>query len=128
MEDSTLFGTIRYTITAGINTTRQRLSFPVKVNIPVAAGHYQMHVQIFDKDTKPNNLMGDGIVDLKKVLRDKEHDGYFPLNFRGRQGTGVIYLELTFYSAVSKRAVWGWSVLQNSHVHYSKIQRDLSSR
>ncbi|KAL0143984.1 C2 domain-containing protein [Mucor lusitanicus] len=70
-----------------------------QVNIPVAAGHYQMHVQIFDKDTKPNNLMGDGIVDLKKVLRDKEHDGYFPLNFRGRQGTGVIYLELTFYSA-----------------------------
>ncbi|OAC99467.1 hypothetical protein MUCCIDRAFT_125248, partial [Mucor lusitanicus CBS 277.49] len=69
-----------------------------QVNIPVAAGHYQMHVQIFDKDTKPNNLMGDGIVDLKKVLRDKEHDGYFPLNFRGRQGTGVIYLELTFYS------------------------------
>ncbi|CAO0797336.1 unnamed protein product [Mucor circinelloides] len=70
-----------------------------QVNIPVAAGQYQMHVQIFDKDTKPNNLMGDGIVDLKKVLRDKEHDGYFPLQFRGRQSTGVIYLELTFYSA-----------------------------
>jgi hypothetical protein len=80
----------------------KKLSFIIfKVNIPVAAGHYQMHVQIFDKDTKPNNLMGDGVVDLTKVLREKEHDGYFPLQYRGRQGAGVIYLELTFYSAVS---------------------------
>lgn len=60
-----------------------------------------MHVQVFDKDTMPNNLMGEGIVDLSKVLREKEHDGYFPLHYRGNQNAGDIYLELTFYSAVS---------------------------
>ncbi|CEP19834.1 hypothetical protein [Parasitella parasitica] len=70
-----------------------------QVNIPVAAGQRQLHVQIFDKDTKPNNLMGDGVIDLTKVLRDKEHDGYFPLRMRGRPDAGLIYLELTFYSA-----------------------------
>ena len=60
-----------------------------------------MQVQIFNRDTNPNNLMGEGVVDLTKVLREKEHDGYFPLRFRGRQGCGDIYLELTFYGAVS---------------------------
>lgn len=60
-----------------------------------------MRAQIFDKDTSPNNLMGEAIIDLTKVLREKEHDGYFPLHYRGRQNCGDIYLELTFYSAVS---------------------------
>lgn len=60
-----------------------------------------MQVQIFNRDTNPTNLMADGIVDLNKVLREKEHDGYFPLHFRGRPGGGDIYLELTFYPAVS---------------------------
>jgi hypothetical protein len=64
------------------------------------AGYHQLNIQIFNKDTNPNNLMAEGVVDLTKVLREKEHDGYFPLTFRGRPGTGVIYLELTFYSAV----------------------------
>lgn len=60
-----------------------------------------MQVSIFDKDTKPINLMGEGVVDLTKVLREKEHDGYFPITLRGRQNCGEIYLELTFYGAVS---------------------------
>lgn len=71
------------------------------MNIPVGVGYHQMHVQIFNRDTNPTNLMADGIVDLNKVLREKEHDGYFPLHFRGRPGGGDIYLELTFYPAVS---------------------------
>jgi hypothetical protein len=62
-----------------------------------------MQVTIFDKDTKPNNLMGEGVIDLTKVLREKEHDGFFPLSFRGRQNCGEIYLELTFYGAVCIR-------------------------
>ncbi|KAG2230147.1 hypothetical protein INT48_004017 [Thamnidium elegans] len=70
-----------------------------QVNIPVAAGIHQMHVQIFDKDTKPNNLMGEGVIDLTRVLREKEHDGYFPLQYKGRPNCGDIYLELTFYLA-----------------------------
>ncbi|KAI9485462.1 MAG: C2 domain-containing protein [Benjaminiella poitrasii] len=75
-----------------------------QVNIPISAGHHQLQIQIFDKDNRnPNNLMADGIVDLQKVFRDKEHDGYFPLNIRGRPSTGIIYLELTFYSAVKKK-------------------------
>ncbi|KAI8637197.1 C2 domain-containing protein [Parasitella parasitica] len=80
-----------------------------QVNIPVAAGQRQLHVQVFDKDTKPNNLMGDGVVDLAKVLRDKEHDGYFPLQMCGRPTTGLIYLELTFYSAVSVLRFKQWN-------------------
>ncbi|GAA5809970.1 hypothetical protein MFLAVUS_003385 [Mucor flavus] len=70
-----------------------------QVNIPVAVGIHQMHVQIFDKDTKPNNLMGEGVIDLTRVLREKEHDGYFPLQYKGRPNCGDIYLELTFYLA-----------------------------
>jgi hypothetical protein len=66
-----------------------------------------MHVQIFDRDTNnPNNLMAEGVVDLNKVLREKEHDGYFPLQYRGRQGCGDIYLELTFYTAVSQISIF----------------------
>lgn len=61
-----------------------------------------MHVQIFDRDTNsPNNLMAEGVVDLTRVLREKEHDGYFSLSYLGRPGCGELYLELTFYTAVS---------------------------
>ncbi|KAI7900877.1 C2 domain-containing protein [Cokeromyces recurvatus] len=74
-----------------------------QVNIPVSAGHHQLHIQIFDRDNNnPNNLMAEGIVDLQKVFRDKEHDDYFPLNLHNRPSTGVIYLELTFYAAVNQ--------------------------
>ncbi|KAI8344905.1 C2 domain-containing protein [Choanephora cucurbitarum] len=72
-----------------------------QVNMPVPAGHHHLHVQIFDKDQNPANLMAEGVVDLSRVLQEKEHDGYFPLQARGRPHCGDIYLELTFYSAVS---------------------------
>lgn len=70
------------------------------MNIPVTGGQHSLIVQVFDKTTQPNNLMADGVIDLSKVFRESEHDGYFPLLSKGRPG-GVIYLELTFYSAVS---------------------------
>ncbi|KAI8879333.1 hypothetical protein K501DRAFT_193913 [Backusella circina FSU 941] len=72
-----------------------------QVNIPVAAGQHQMVVQIYNKDSNPANLMADGVIELNKVLREKEHDGYFSLSTRGRPGPGKIYLELTFYPSVS---------------------------
>ncbi|CAO3661612.1 unnamed protein product [Rhizopus stolonifer] len=67
-----------------------------QVNIPIGHGTYQMKVEIFDKDINPVNLMAEEIVDLSKVIREKEHDGYFPMKYRGQPG-GEIYLELTFY-------------------------------
>ncbi|KAI8979515.1 C2 domain-containing protein [Mycotypha africana] len=72
-----------------------------QVNIPISIGQHELHIQLFDKTTSPSNLMAEGLVDLRKVLKEKEHDGYFPLSFRGKPGAGVIYLELTFYSAVN---------------------------
>lgn len=85
-----------------------------------------MHVQIFDKDTKPNNLMGEGVIDLTRVLREKEHDGYFPLQYKGRPNCGDIYLELTFYLAVSSHPPPSFIVLFNGVFNtflFSNIQR-----
>ncbi|KAG0735440.1 hypothetical protein G6F57_009579 [Rhizopus arrhizus] len=76
-------------------------SYPIwddQVNIPISHGPYQMRVQVFNKDMNPNHLMGEAVIDLAKVMREKEHDGYFPLMCRG-QPSGEIYLELTFYLA-----------------------------
>ncbi|KAG0757449.1 hypothetical protein G6F32_010396 [Rhizopus arrhizus] len=75
-------------------------SYPVwddQVNIPISRSHHQqMHIQIFDRDPHPHNLMGEGTIDLSKVIREKEHDGYFLMKHNGQQA-GEIYLELTFY-------------------------------
>lgn len=78
-----------------------------------------MYVQVFDEDSKREDLICEGEVDLSEVLREGEQDckfiwfyvsmcicwleemiAWFPLKYRGK-GSGKIYLELTFYSAVS---------------------------
>ncbi|ORE22129.1 hypothetical protein BCV71DRAFT_172471 [Rhizopus microsporus] len=77
-------------------------SYPIwddQVNIPIRQGQHRLHVQIFDKEANARNLMGEGVVDLTKVLREREHDGYFPVKYQGKHG-GEIYLELTFYPIV----------------------------
>ncbi|CAO3680417.1 unnamed protein product [Rhizopus stolonifer] len=74
-------------------------SYPVwddQVNIPLSHGHQLLHIQIFDRDTNPNNFMGEGMIDLSKVLKEREHDGYFLLKYKG-QPAGEVYLEMTFY-------------------------------
>ncbi|KAI9255288.1 hypothetical protein BY458DRAFT_409030, partial [Sporodiniella umbellata] len=74
-------------------------TYPVwddQVNIPISHDAQQLRIEIFDRDPSPLNLMADGWVDLSKVIREKEQDGYFPLYYRGQPG-GEIYLELTFY-------------------------------
>jgi Ca2+-dependent lipid-binding protein len=63
-----------------------------------------MHIQIFDRDPHPHNLMGEGTIDLSKVIREKEHDGYFLMKHNGQQA-GEIYLELTFYPVVMTRCL-----------------------
>lgn len=63
-----------------------------------------MHIQIFDRDPHPQNLMGEGTIDLSKVIREKEHDGYFLMKHNG-QPAGEIYLELTFYPVVMTRGL-----------------------
>ncbi|KAI9269945.1 C2 domain-containing protein [Sporodiniella umbellata] len=75
-------------------------AYPVwddQVNIQLGQGQqHLLNVQIFDRDMNPNHFMGESNIDLAKVLREREHDGYFPLNLRG-QPAGEIYLEMTFY-------------------------------
>lgn len=87
-----------------------------------------MHVQIFNRDTNPSNLMADGIVDLSKVLRETEHDGYFPLLFRGRPGGGDLYLELTFYQSVSGWFYFYLNEILIQELLRKKSQLDLNSK
>jgi hypothetical protein len=66
----------------------------------VSAGQHQLYVQVFNNDTNPANLMADGVIELAKVFREREHDGFFQMLHRGRPTSGKIYLELTFYPSV----------------------------
>ncbi|KAL0073272.1 hypothetical protein J3Q64DRAFT_1754563 [Phycomyces blakesleeanus] len=69
-----------------------------QVNIPVAANKTKMRVQLFDDDSKREDLISEGEVDLTNVLAGGEQDDWFPLTYKGR-AAGEIYLELTFYAA-----------------------------
>ncbi|CDH56957.1 c2 domain containing protein [Lichtheimia corymbifera JMRC:FSU:9682] len=69
-----------------------------QVNLPVPEKKTKMYVQVFDEDSKREDLICEGEVDLSQVLREGEQDSWFPLKYRGKD-SGKIYLELTFYSA-----------------------------
>ncbi|KAI8391139.1 C2 domain-containing protein [Radiomyces spectabilis] len=71
-----------------------------QVNIPVPEGKTKMRVQLFDEDSKREDLISEGEIDITKAITEGEADDWFPLTYRGRSA-GQIYLELTFYSAVS---------------------------
>ncbi|KAI9247831.1 C2 domain-containing protein [Sporodiniella umbellata] len=69
-----------------------------QVVLPVPPRYKSLIVQVFDEDSKREDLISEGEVDLTKVLEEGEIDDWFPLQYRGRPA-GKIYLELTFYSA-----------------------------
>ncbi|KAI7878966.1 hypothetical protein K492DRAFT_132058 [Lichtheimia hyalospora FSU 10163] len=71
-----------------------------QVNLPVPEGKTKMYIQVFDEDSKQEDLISENTIDLTQVMRDGEADDWFPLQYRGKRA-GEIYLELTFYSAVS---------------------------
>ncbi|ORY94240.1 C2 domain-containing protein [Syncephalastrum racemosum] len=73
-----------------------------QVNIPVPPNKTKLYMQLFDEDSHREDLISEGELDLTKVLREGEQDDWFPLSYRGRKA-GEIYLELTFYSAVSSK-------------------------
>ncbi|ORE12013.1 hypothetical protein BCV72DRAFT_196430 [Rhizopus microsporus var. microsporus] len=66
--------------------------------MPVPEKKKMMVVQIYDEDSKREELISECDLDISKVLEEGEHDGWFPLQYKGRPA-GEIYLEMTFYSA-----------------------------
>ncbi|ORX58157.1 hypothetical protein DM01DRAFT_1283365 [Hesseltinella vesiculosa] len=71
-----------------------------QVNLTVYEGKTKMYVQLFDEDAKREDLISEGEVDLTAVIKDGEQDDWYPLSYKNRRA-GDIYLELTFYAAVS---------------------------
>lgn len=50
-----------------------------QVNIPVAEGKKSMSVQVFDEDSKKEELIGECTIDLIDVFKDGEADGKYNL-------------------------------------------------
>lgn len=66
------FGMIRYSVRP---TSTPYLFFKKKVNLPVPPRYRTVIVQVFDEDSKREELISEGEVDLTKVLEDGEMDG-----------------------------------------------------
>ncbi|KAI9362170.1 C2 domain-containing protein [Pilaira anomala] len=71
-----------------------------QVNLPVPEKKTLVVVQVYDEDAKRQELISECELDISQVLVDGEADDWYPLHYKGRPA-GEIYLELTFYSAVS---------------------------
>ncbi|KAI8140688.1 C2 domain-containing protein [Fennellomyces sp. T-0311] len=71
-----------------------------QVNLPVPENKTRMYMQVFDEDGTREDLISEGDIDLTNVLREGEEDKWYPLMYRGKKA-GDIYIEMTFYSAVS---------------------------
>ncbi|KAI8994839.1 C2 domain-containing protein [Pilobolus umbonatus] len=69
-----------------------------QVNLPVPDKKRILTVQVYDEDSKREELISECEVDLTKVLEEGEYDDWFPLTFKSKPA-GKIYLEMTFYSA-----------------------------
>ncbi|KAI8887231.1 hypothetical protein K501DRAFT_175763 [Backusella circina FSU 941] len=90
----------------GENTRKTRTDYrggqhPIwddQINIPVPEKKNMMVVQVYDEDSKREDLISETEVDITKVLEDGEWDSWHPLVYKGRSA-GEIYLEMTFYSA-----------------------------
>lgn len=59
-----------------------------------------LRVACYADDTKEPEFIGDGIVDLTDTLKSGEFDEWVTIKAKDRYA-GEVYLELTFYSAVS---------------------------
>ncbi|KAG0331509.1 hypothetical protein BG000_010829 [Podila horticola] len=56
-----------------------------------------LYVSCMDEDPQKNDLIGDCVINLAKVLERGEHDDWFELRYRGREA-GELMLQLTYYS------------------------------
>ncbi|KAG0339570.1 hypothetical protein BG000_001803 [Podila horticola] len=56
-----------------------------------------LYVTCLDEDPKKNDLIGDCVINLAKVLEQGEHDDWFELSYKGREA-GQLLLQLTYYS------------------------------
>ncbi|KAF7728239.1 hypothetical protein EC973_006520 [Apophysomyces ossiformis] len=68
--------------------------------MPVPEGLKRLQVQVIHEDptVRREELICECEVDLTKVFREGEDDGYFQLLWQGRKA-GEVYLELTFYAS-----------------------------
>ncbi|KAF9973949.1 hypothetical protein BGZ73_002792 [Actinomortierella ambigua] len=55
-----------------------------------------LYVTCLDEDPQKNDLIGDCVINLDKVLKDGEHDDWFQLSYKGREA-GELQLQLTYY-------------------------------
>ncbi|KAF8988151.1 hypothetical protein BGZ52_000279 [Haplosporangium bisporale] len=62
-----------------------------------------LYVSCMDEDHQKNDLIGDCVINLAKVLERGEHDDWFELKYRGREA-GELMLQLTYYSRVCARS------------------------
>ncbi|KAG0013929.1 hypothetical protein BGZ81_000760 [Podila clonocystis] len=56
-----------------------------------------LYVSCMDEDHQKNDLIGDCVINLAKVLERGEHDDWFELKYRGREA-GELMIQLTYYS------------------------------
>ncbi|ORZ27891.1 hypothetical protein BCR41DRAFT_346184 [Lobosporangium transversale] len=56
-----------------------------------------LYVTCLDEDHQKNELIGDCVINLAKVLEYGEHDDWFELHYKGREA-GELMLQLTYYS------------------------------
>ncbi|KAI1317235.1 hypothetical protein EDD11_008827 [Mortierella claussenii] len=56
-----------------------------------------LYVTCLDEDPQKNDLIGDCVINLAKVLEQGEHDDWFELSYKGREA-GMLLLQLTYYS------------------------------
>ncbi|KAG0213662.1 hypothetical protein BGX28_003815 [Mortierella sp. GBA30] len=56
-----------------------------------------LYVTCLDEDHQKNDLIGDCVINLAKVLEQGEHDDWFELSYKGREA-GELMLQLTYYS------------------------------
>ncbi|KAF9349000.1 hypothetical protein BGX34_002123, partial [Mortierella sp. NVP85] len=72
-----------------------------QVHIPMyesdAKDAKSLYVTCLDEDPQKNDLIGDCVINLAKVLEEGEQDDWFPLVFKGREA-GEVMLQLTYFS------------------------------
>ncbi|GJJ78549.1 hypothetical protein EMPS_10908 [Entomortierella parvispora] len=56
-----------------------------------------LFVSCLDEDHQRNELIGDCVINLAKVMEKGEHDDWFELSYKGREA-GELMLQLTYYS------------------------------
>jgi Ca2+-dependent lipid-binding protein len=65
----------------------------------IKEGRDKLNIKAICSGLTDRKLIGETILDLKKVLRERKHDGWFEIKDRGKYA-GDLYLELTFYPEV----------------------------